>query len=187
MHWADGGPTKLNNLVLLCRRHHRRVHEDGWRVCSDTSGRQVVFFTPTGKTLAAAPPMSARTRHHASQHHALADRASERDRAAQPDRTAERAGPGETECDRATHRSASPRHRPPSPLERLTRALAERGVEPDWQTNLPRYRYDHEIPWALEAAAREALEAAAREALEAAASDALDGAASEVLEAAEDR
>jgi hypothetical protein len=31
-HWAHGGRTKLRNLVLLCRRHHRRVHEGGWRL-----------------------------------------------------------------------------------------------------------------------------------------------------------
>jgi hypothetical protein len=37
--------------VLLCRRHHRRVHEDGWKVFSDKNG-QVVFFTPSGKALA---------------------------------------------------------------------------------------------------------------------------------------
>ena len=28
-HWAHGGPTTLSNLVLLCRRHHRAVHEGG--------------------------------------------------------------------------------------------------------------------------------------------------------------
>ena len=25
-HWEDGGPTSLDNLVLLCRRHHREMH-----------------------------------------------------------------------------------------------------------------------------------------------------------------
>jgi hypothetical protein len=28
MHWADGGVTALDNLVLLCRPHHRAVHRD---------------------------------------------------------------------------------------------------------------------------------------------------------------
>ncbi|HEY7654396.1 MAG TPA: DUF222 domain-containing protein [Methylomirabilota bacterium] len=28
-HWAAGGPTTLSNLALLCRRHHRAVHEEG--------------------------------------------------------------------------------------------------------------------------------------------------------------
>ncbi len=28
--WADGGPTKLDNLGLLCGQHHRMVHEEGW-------------------------------------------------------------------------------------------------------------------------------------------------------------
>ena len=31
-HWADDGPTELANLVLLCRRCHRRVHEGRWRL-----------------------------------------------------------------------------------------------------------------------------------------------------------
>jgi HNH endonuclease len=32
IHWADGGPTELENLVSLCRPHHRAVHEQGWRI-----------------------------------------------------------------------------------------------------------------------------------------------------------
>ncbi len=32
IHWHDGGPTVLENLVSLCRTHHRRVHEQGWRI-----------------------------------------------------------------------------------------------------------------------------------------------------------
>ena len=30
-HWADGGPTSLDNLILLCRTHHRAVHEGAWQ------------------------------------------------------------------------------------------------------------------------------------------------------------
>lgn len=31
-HWADGGPTDLDNAVLLCGHHHRVVHHDDWQV-----------------------------------------------------------------------------------------------------------------------------------------------------------
>jgi len=31
-HWADGGPTRMFNLVLMCRRHHRLVHEGRWQL-----------------------------------------------------------------------------------------------------------------------------------------------------------
>jgi hypothetical protein len=29
-HWLHGGPTDLANLALVCRAHHRAVHEGGW-------------------------------------------------------------------------------------------------------------------------------------------------------------
>jgi hypothetical protein len=38
-HWLYGGPTDLGNLTLLCRAHHRAVHEGGWRLGRDPDGR----------------------------------------------------------------------------------------------------------------------------------------------------
>jgi hypothetical protein len=32
VHWCDGGETRPDNLVLLCRPHHRALHEQGFRV-----------------------------------------------------------------------------------------------------------------------------------------------------------
>jgi hypothetical protein len=55
-HWAHGGPTKLSNLVLLCRRHHRAVHEEGFRV--ERTGHGVVFRRPNGDVLPDVPVAS---------------------------------------------------------------------------------------------------------------------------------
>jgi hypothetical protein len=38
-HWADGGPTSMPNLILLCRPHHRMVHEEMWGLRRLTNGR----------------------------------------------------------------------------------------------------------------------------------------------------
>ena len=32
IHWKDGGPTDLANMVLLCKRHHRLIHHSAWEV-----------------------------------------------------------------------------------------------------------------------------------------------------------
>jgi uncharacterized protein DUF222 len=37
--WTRGGPTNLPNLALLCRRHHRSVHEEGWTLERRQDGR----------------------------------------------------------------------------------------------------------------------------------------------------
>ena len=49
-HWADGGETSMNNLVLLCRRHHRLVHEEGFGVRVRVDG-EIYFTDPQGRYL----------------------------------------------------------------------------------------------------------------------------------------
>ena len=56
-HWAAGGPTKLSNLLLLCRRHHRAVHEEGWGVTRDDHGRPA-FTQPNGRPFPDVVPIT---------------------------------------------------------------------------------------------------------------------------------
>jgi hypothetical protein len=57
-HWAHGGPTTLSNLALLCRRHHRAVHEDGYQVERQADG-ELRFRRPDGRPLPQVPPPAA--------------------------------------------------------------------------------------------------------------------------------
>lgn len=54
VHWARGGQTKIDNLVLLCSRHHRLVHEGGFGVARTANGG-LVFRQPDGKPVPAVP------------------------------------------------------------------------------------------------------------------------------------
>ena len=53
-HWAHGGPTTLSNLALLCRRHHRAVHEEGYQLDRQPDG-ELRFRRPDGQLLAEVP------------------------------------------------------------------------------------------------------------------------------------
>ena len=50
MHWIDGGKTNLDNTLLLCSAHHRRLHEGGFRIKPNHTG-EWYFETAAGKRL----------------------------------------------------------------------------------------------------------------------------------------
>tara|TARA_R110001592_G_scaffold215025_1_gene468210 strand:+ start:68145 stop:69548 length:1404 start_codon:yes stop_codon:yes gene_type:complete len=67
-HWADGGETSLDNLVTLCRYHHRQLHGGGFsiRAVKTTAGQELVFTTPSGREIESSvfpqfPDVSAET------------------------------------------------------------------------------------------------------------------------------
>jgi hypothetical protein len=53
-HWAKGGATSLDNLVLLCRHHHRLVHEGGYRLERARDG-SITVLTPLRRRIGAVP------------------------------------------------------------------------------------------------------------------------------------
>ena len=65
-HWAEGGGTDLDNLALVCRYHHRSVHEDGFRltrrrgtlVLQDARGRDLRCL-PAARPRSQSPPSRA--------------------------------------------------------------------------------------------------------------------------------
>lgn len=52
--WIHGGTTDLDNLVLLCREHHRRVHEGGWQLSREPGG-EVIIRTGDGREIRHLP------------------------------------------------------------------------------------------------------------------------------------
>jgi hypothetical protein len=55
-HWAGGGRTSLDNLVLLCRRHHTLVHDGGISV--EAHDGEMVFRRPDGRPIELTPATS---------------------------------------------------------------------------------------------------------------------------------
>ncbi len=49
VHWANGGPTELTNLVLVCNFHHHLLHEHGWDIEYNSHGGYN-WITPSGET-----------------------------------------------------------------------------------------------------------------------------------------
>ena len=59
VHWADGGRTLLDNLVLLCEHHHVALHEGGWVLRWATHpGALLVATAHDGRVLLSAPPLT---------------------------------------------------------------------------------------------------------------------------------
>jgi len=52
-HWCDGGETRLDNLVLLCRHHHRLLHQEGYGIVK-RGAQRFEFLTPAGDAMRAA-------------------------------------------------------------------------------------------------------------------------------------
>ena len=47
-HWTDGGKTDLDNLILLCRFHHHRLHDGAFRIAVEPGG-SLAFTTADGR------------------------------------------------------------------------------------------------------------------------------------------
>jgi Domain of unknown function (DUF222) len=52
--WTNGGETNQDNLLTLCGRHHRAVHELGWRVTGHCD-ELVTFTGPHGHSMTSGP------------------------------------------------------------------------------------------------------------------------------------
>ena len=92
--WTHYGKTLLPNLVLLCRYHHRQVHEGGFKVAKD--GDRFKFFTPRGRQIPAVPEIE-------QPGGDLETAVSDLGVAVNPDRTLPGQFVGETDVDLAVH------------------------------------------------------------------------------------
>ena len=54
LHWADGGATDPDNLVMLCGQHHRLLHDDDWKTSGSPNGA-LSFRSPIGRQFTTMP------------------------------------------------------------------------------------------------------------------------------------
>ena len=120
-HWADGGVTKLDNLLLLCRHHHRLVHEEGWRVAW-VSGFPPEFTSPTGRTVRRGMPLG---------------------RAGNPSRDAS----GNMGGDPGRVRGPTDSTAVADPADALVGFNERCGVLPDWRTASARWKREADTDW----------------------------------------
>jgi hypothetical protein len=55
-YWSNGGRTKLDNLVSLCKYHHQLVHERGYLIAAARDGT-FTFHRPDGTAIPPSPPL----------------------------------------------------------------------------------------------------------------------------------
>jgi hypothetical protein len=58
VHFSKGGPTRLDNLVLACTRHHHLWHDQGWQLNLARDGT-LRLVSPRGLALASSPTANA--------------------------------------------------------------------------------------------------------------------------------
>ena len=168
-HWADGGETSLDNCVLVCKHHHRLLHEGGWSVGWLGRGR-VVFFGPRG-----GAHYDGRWRMRRDGRGSRGEEEGEVERLEPPGGVAGSGGPGWGEGGSATKGLRSEdewakggsRKRAgdgPEAGKRLVDALIDenrrRGVEPDGWTAGARWKREADIPDRIYFRAVEALQEA---------------------------
>jgi len=68
-HWANGGPTTLWNLCLLCTEHHRTLHEGNYQLTRTPAG-ELLFTSPRGATITPAPAQTGHAKGATTSHQA---------------------------------------------------------------------------------------------------------------------
>jgi Domain of unknown function (DUF222) len=103
VHWANGGPTSLDNPVQLCRHHHHRLLHEG-RYTVTKQGADFVFRRPDGRRIRHIPPAgrAAVATSSAARTRAPTDRSTPR----QPSRS----GPANASTSPTTSTHCSPTH-----------------------------------------------------------------------------